>query len=92
EQSLNKSATAGQIDEIRKYAAAEWDAANAVKMRQQAEQGKKFAQQEIAAYKVMPDAQTGNSIDLLAQIDLEEQQKLAALAKYQAIDKENTQL
>ncbi|WP_180259984.1 tape measure protein, partial [Enterobacter hormaechei] len=92
EQSLNKSATSEQVAEIRKYAAAEWDAANAVKMRQQAEQGKKFAQQEIAAYKVMPDAQTGNSIDLLAQIDLEEQQKLAALAKYQAIDKENTQL
>ncbi|HBJ7533489.1 TPA: tape measure protein [Salmonella enterica subsp. enterica serovar Infantis] len=86
EQSLNSSATKEQVAEIRKYAAAEWDAANAVKMRQQAEQGKKFAQQEIAA------AQTGNSIDLLAQIDLEEQQKLAALAKYQAIDKENTQL
>ena len=34
EQSLNKSATAGQIEEIRKYAAAEWDAANAVKQRQ----------------------------------------------------------
>ncbi|EBJ4216912.1 tape measure protein [Salmonella enterica] len=92
EQSLNSSATKEQVAEIRKYAAAEWDAANAVKMRQQAEQGKKFAQQEIAAYKVMPDAQTGNSIDLLAQIDLEEQQKLAVLAKYQAIDKENTQL
>ncbi|EMW7501636.1 tape measure protein [Salmonella enterica] len=92
EQSLNSSATKEQVAEIRKYAAAEWDAANAVKMRQQVEQGKKFAQQEIAAYKVMPDAQTGNSIDLLAQIDLEEQQKLAALAKYQAIDKENTQL
>ncbi|MFB5004403.1 tape measure protein [Enterobacter hormaechei subsp. steigerwaltii] len=92
EQSLNSSATKEQVAEIRKYAAAEWDAANAVKMRQQAEQGKKFAQQEIAAYKVMPDAQTGNSIDLLAQIDLEEQQKLAAMAKYQAIDKENAQL
>ncbi|EPN4106422.1 TPA: tape measure protein [Enterobacter hormaechei] len=92
EQSLNSSATKEQVAEIRKYAAAEWDAANAVKMRQQAEQGKKFAQQEIAAYKVMPDAQTGNSIGLLAQIDQEEQQKLAALAKYQAIDKENTQL
>ncbi|WP_318393208.1 tape measure protein [Enterobacter sp.] len=34
EQSLNKSATAGQIEEIRKYAAAEWDAANAIKQRQ----------------------------------------------------------
>lgn len=92
EQSLNSSATKGQVAEIRKYAAAEWDAANAVKMRQQAEQGEKFAQQEIAAYKVMPDAQTGNSVDILAQVELEEQQKLAALAKYQAIDKENTQL
>lgn len=92
EQSLNKSATAGQIEEIRKYAAAEWDAANAVKQRQQAEQGKKYAEQEIAAAKVMPDAITGIAEDPLAQIDLQEQQKLAALAKYQEIDKQNTQL
>ncbi|MFY7303958.1 tape measure protein [Enterobacter cloacae complex sp. IR5401] len=92
EQSLNKSATAGQIDEIRKYAAAEWDAANAVKQRQQAEQGKKYAEQEIVAAKIMPDAVTGAVVDPLAQIDLQEQQKLAALAKYQQIDKQNTQL
>lgn len=92
EQSLNKSATAGQIDEIRKYAAAEWDAANAVKQRQQAEQGKKYAEQEIVASKIMPDAVTGAVVDPLAQIDLQEQQKLAALAKYQQIDKQNTQL
>lgn len=92
EQSLNKSATAGQIDEIRKYAAAEWDAANAVKQRQQAEQGKKYAEQEIASAKVMPDAITGITEDPLAQINLQEQQRLAALAKYQEIDKQNTQL
>jgi len=92
EQSLNKSATAGQIDEIRKYAAAEWDAANAVKQRQQAEQGKKYAEQEIVAAKIMPDAVTGAVVDPVAQIDLQEQQKLAALAKYQQIDKQNTQL
>ncbi|MCW1437482.1 tape measure protein, partial [Citrobacter freundii] len=92
EQSLNKSATAGQIDEIRKYAAAEWDAANAVKMRQQAEQGKKFAQQEIVANVTTPDAVTGAVQNPTALIDLQEQQKLAALAKYQTIDKENTQL
>lgn len=92
EQSLNKSATAGQIEEIRKYAAAEWDAANAVKQRQQAEQGKKYAEQEIVAAKIMPDAVTGAVVDPLAQIDLQEQQKLAALAKYQQIDKQNTQL
>jgi len=92
EQSLNKSATAGQIDEIRKYAAAEWDAANAVKQRQQAEQGKKYAEQEIVAAKIMPDAVTGAVLDPLAQIDLQEQQKLAALAKYQAIDIQNVQI
>ncbi|WP_313111425.1 tape measure protein [Pseudescherichia sp.] len=92
EQSLNKSATAGQIDEIRKYAAAEWDAANAVKQRQQAEQGKKYAEQEIVAAKIMPDAVTGAVVDPLAQIDLQEQQKLAALAKYQAIDIQNVQI
>ncbi len=92
EQSLNKSATAGQIDEIRKYAAAEWDAANAVKQRQQAEQGKKYAEQEIVAAKIMPDAVTGAVLDPLAQIDLQEQQKLAALAKYQSIDIQNVQI
>ncbi|MBK4666264.1 tape measure protein [Enterobacter hormaechei] len=92
EQSLNSSATKDQVAEIRKYAAAEWDAANAVKQRQRAEQGKKYAEQEIVAAKIMPDAVTGAVVDPLAQIDLQEQQKLAALAKYQQIDKQNTQL
>ncbi|RAZ53227.1 hypothetical protein DP194_23410, partial [Enterobacter hormaechei subsp. xiangfangensis] len=92
EQSLNSSATKDQVAEIRKYAAAEWDAANAVKMRQQAEQGKKFAQQEIVANVTTPDAVTGAVQNPTALIDLQEQQKLAALAKYQTIDKKNTQL
>lgn len=92
EQSLNKSATSGQIDEIRKYAAAEWDAANAVKQHQQAEQGRKFAGQEIVAAKIMPDALTGAVTDPTAQINLQEQQKLAALAKYQALDIQNAQI
>ena len=92
EQSLNSSATKDQVAKIRKYAAAEWDAANAVKMRQQAEQGKKFAQQEIVANVTTPDAVTGAVQNPTALIDLQEQQKLAALAKYQTIDKENTQL
>ncbi|WP_313667287.1 tape measure protein [Atlantibacter sp.] len=92
EQSLNKSATTTQIAEIRRYAAAEWDAANAVKQRQQAEQGRKFAEQEIAAAKVMPDAATGATLDPVAQINLQEQQKLAALAKYRAIDVQNVQI
>ncbi len=92
EQSLNKSATAGQVEEIRKYAAAEWDAANAVKKRQQAEQGRKFAEQEIVAAKIMPDALTGAVTDPTAQINLQEQQKLTALAKYQALDIQNAQI
>ncbi|MFT1618220.1 tape measure protein [Enterobacter kobei] len=92
EQSLNSSATKDQVAEIRKYAAAEWDAANAVKMRQQAEQGKKFAQQEIVANVTTPDAVTGAVQNPTALIDLQEQQKLAALAKYQTIDRKNTQL
>lgn len=92
EQSLNDSATKEQIAEIRRYAAAEWDAANAVKQRQQAEQGRKFAQQEIVAAKVMPDAQSGTATDPTAQIDFQEQQKLAALSKYQALDIQNAQL
>lgn len=92
EQSLNSSATKDQVAEIRKYAAAEWDAANAVKMRQQAEQGKKFAQQEIVSNVTTPDAVTGAVQNPTALIDLQEQQKLAALAKYQTIDKKNTQL
>lgn len=92
EQSLNKSATAGQVEEIRKYAAAEWDAANAVKKRQQAEQGRKFAEQEIVAAKIMPDALTGAVTDPTAQINLQEQQNLTALAKYQALDIQNAQI
>ena len=92
EQSLNKSATADQIAEIRRYAAAEWDAANAVKKRQQAEQGRKFAQQEMVAAKIMPDAESGAIADPTAQIDFQEQQKLAALSKYQALDIQNAQL
>ncbi|MBK5014428.1 hypothetical protein [Pantoea sp. S62] len=52
----------------------------------------KFAQQEIAASQIMPDAVSGAVENPTAQIDLQEQQKLEALAKYQALDVQNAQL
>lgn len=52
----------------------------------------KFAQQEIAASEVIPDARSGAVQNPTAQIDLQEQQKLEALAKYQALDVQNAQL
>ncbi|PJD28481.1 hypothetical protein B9Q26_07420 [Enterobacter hormaechei] len=83
EQSLNTSATKEQIADIRKYAAAEWDAANALKKRQQSEQAKKFTDQLTAEYKVTPNAVTGAILDPAAQINAEETEKLAALNRYQ---------
>ena len=92
QQSLGKGATDNDIRQAGEYAAKTFDSAKAVRDLAQAEQGRKFATQEIAAANVMPDAVTGTVVDPTAQIDLQEQQKLAALAKYQAIDTENTQI
>jgi len=92
QQSLGKAATAEQIRLAGEYAAKTYDAAKAVKDLAQSEQGRKFATQEIAAAAVMPDAKTGAVENPTAQIDLQEQQKLAALAKYQALDVQNAQL
>lgn len=92
QQSLGKSATQDQIKLAGQYAAKAYDNAKAVKELAQAEQGRKFANQEITAAKVMPDAETGAIENPTAQIDLQEQQKLAALSKYQAIDVQNVQL
>lgn len=92
QQSLGKAATAEQIRLAGEYAAKTYDAAKAVRDLAQSEQGRKFATQEIAAAAVMPDAVTGAVENPTAQIDLQEQQKLAALAKYQALDVQNAQL
>ncbi|MDM3290153.1 tape measure protein [Citrobacter sp. Ce105] len=83
EQSLNSRATKEQIADIRKYAAAEWDAANALKKRQQSEQARKFTYQLTAEYNVTPNAITGAVLDPAAQINAEETEKLAALNRYQ---------
>jgi len=90
--SLGKSATAEQIKQAGDYAAKIWDQNNALKQQAQIKQGMKFAQQEIAASQVMPDAVSGAVENPTAQIDLQEQQKLEALAKYQALDVQNAQL
>jgi len=92
EQSLGKGATDTQIEQAGKYAAKIWDQNNALKQQAQIKQGMKFAQQEIAASQVMPDAVSGAVENPAAQIDLQEQQKLEALAKYQALDVQNAQL
>lgn len=92
QQSLGKGATASDIRQAGEYAAKTFDSAKAVRDLAQAEQGRKFAKQEVAAAAVMPDAETGAVKDPKAQIKLQEEQKLAALAKYQAIDVQNVQL
>lgn len=92
EQSLGKGATDAQIEQAGKYAAKIWDQNNALKQQAQIKQGMKFAQQDIAASQVMPDAVSGAVENPTAQIDLQEQQKLDALAKYQALDVQNAQL
>lgn len=92
QQSLGKGATDDQIRQAGEYAAKTFDSAKAVRDLAQAEQGRKFATQEIAAAAVMPDAQTGAVQNPTAEIDLREQQKLDALAKYQALDLQNAQL
>ncbi|MDU6089826.1 MAG: tape measure protein [Staphylococcus lugdunensis] len=92
QQSLGKGATEDDIRLAGEYAAKTFDSAKAIRDLAQAEQGRKFATQEIAAAAVMPDAVTGAVENPTAQIDLQEQQKLAALAKYQALDLQNAQL
>lgn len=83
QQSLGKAATKEQIALAGQYAAKTWDADNALKKRSQAEQARRFTDQEIATNKTTPDAITGAVADPTALINLQEQQKLAALAQYQ---------
>ncbi|WP_159223543.1 tape measure protein [Pantoea brenneri] len=92
QQSLGKGATENDIRLAGEYAAKTFDSAKAIRDLAQAEQGRKFAKQEVAAAAVMPDAQTGAVADPMAEINLREQQKLEALAKYQALDVQNAQL
>ena len=91
EQSLGSAASQAQIKEAREYAARTWDVANALKMRQQAEQASRFINQEVSAAKVQRDPYTGEAQDPNAQVDEEEQRKLEALAKYRELGVINAQ-
>ncbi|EPY6797309.1 tape measure protein [Klebsiella pneumoniae] len=92
EQSLGSGATQKQLNEARALGEANERAAISIQKRKEAEQGQKYAKQEIASAQTTVDPSTGQAVDPLAQINLQEQQKLEALAKYQEIDKQNTQL
>ncbi|NIE98459.1 tape measure protein [Pantoea sp. Acro-805] len=92
QQSLSKSATDAQILQAGEYAAKIWDQNNALKQQAQIKQGQNFANQEVAAGKASVNPLTGEAVDPVAQIDQQEQKKLAALANYQAIDLQNAQL
>lgn len=92
QQSLSKSATEAQILQAGEYAAKIWDQNNALKQQAQIKQGKNFANQEIAAGKASVNPLTGEAVDPVAKVDQQEQKKLAALATYQALDLQNTQL
>ncbi|HAJ7389261.1 TPA: tape measure protein [Escherichia coli] len=92
EQSLGSAATQQQLAEARALGEANEKAAISIQKRKEAEQGRKYAKQEIAAGNTSVNPITGASVDPLAQINLQETQKLEALAKYQELDKQNTQL
>ncbi|WP_180359498.1 tape measure protein [Providencia rettgeri] len=91
-QSLGAKAAPEQIALAEKKAEAIWKMEEAVRNLAQAEQGRKYANQEIAAAKVAENPYTDTAEDPLAQINLQEQQKLEALEKYRLIDTENAQL
>lgn len=88
---LGNKATNEQIAKAKQQAKAIWQVTTAIKNRAQAEQAKRFTDQEIAANKTTPDAVTGAVQDPTAQIVLQEQQKLAALEQYQQLGVLNVQ-
>ncbi len=92
EQSLGSGATQKQLEEARALGEANERAAISIQKRKEAEQGQKYAKQEIASAQTTVDPSTGQAVDPLTQINLQEKQKLDALAKYQEIDKQNTKL
>ncbi|EAS1867803.1 hypothetical protein AOU31_20780 [Salmonella enterica] len=80
---LGSKATNEQIAQAKEQAKAIWEVTTAIKNRAQAEQARRFTDQEIAANKTTPDAFTGDAQDPAANINLQEQRKLDALEQYQ---------
>lgn len=85
QQSLGKAATQEQIKLAGEYAAKIWDTANALKMKQQAEQAARFVDKEVAASKTAVNPSTGLAQDPTAEVNQEELQKLEALNNYQQL-------
>ncbi|WP_440510668.1 tape measure protein [Serratia sarumanii] len=85
QQSLGKAATQEQIKLAGEYAAKIWDTANALKMKQQAEQAARFVDKEVAASKTAVNPSTGQAQDPTAEVNQEELQKLEALNNYQQL-------
>lgn len=92
QQSLGKSATTEQIRLAGEYAAKIWDNANALKaqaaaekLKAETEQAGRFSDQQKAAADVAVNPYTGEATNPAAQVELEQKQKLAAVAKYEAM-------
>jgi hypothetical protein len=65
-----------QLAEARALGEANEQAAISIQKRKEAEQGQKYAKQEIAAGNTSSNPLTGASVDPLAQINLQETQNL----------------
>ena len=92
QQSLGKGATTEQIRLAGEYGAKIWDNANALKaqaaaekLKAETEQAGRFSDQQKAAADVAVNPYSGEATNLAAQVELEQKQKLAAVAKYEAI-------
>ncbi|MGM7769625.1 tape measure protein, partial [Yersinia enterocolitica] len=80
-QKLGVNATPKEIALAKEQAGAIYDLTVQIENMHKAKQGQQFAQQEITS-----------ALSPTAQIDAEEQAKLAKLAEYQALDTQNTQI
>ncbi|WP_368082388.1 tape measure protein [Klebsiella oxytoca] len=82
EQSLGSAATQKQLDEARALGEANERAALSIQKRAQAEQANKAATQLKAQADTSVDPTTGQAVNPLAEVDLEESQRLALYKKY----------
>ncbi|WP_457770514.1 tape measure protein [Raoultella ornithinolytica] len=82
EQSLGSAATQKQLDEARAIGEANERAALSIQKRAEAEQANKAATQLKAQADTSVDPTTGQAVNPLAQVDLEESQRLELYKKY----------
>lgn len=82
QQSLGKGATDDQIKQAGEYAAKTWELTDGLKEKAKQEQANKAATQLQAQAKTSVNPLTGTAIDPLAEINLEETQKLELYQAY----------